>query len=243
MVLPTARCHPTYPVYHVLSELSCCQCDRQSNYTTTPDLFVDQPLFQPGDHVKHPLRPEWGDGEVRQASLAKYNGKDGQRLVIVFKNQGKVTINTAVIQLVARDKATDNTMNAANSTDWLSQLEAKQGNKKNDLTGLPESITDPFTDIVVRLERTLKDYSYTAENPRSLLEWAMRQTDMSDPLTQYTRHDLEQAFSRYAYLRGKHLLELVRTLKRNNKRPLLIEMQNKPWPNGATNDLRKAITA
>lgn len=189
------------------------------------------------------MRPEWGDGQVRQASLTKYNGKEGQRLVIVFKNQGKVTINTAVIKLVAKEKVTDHSMNAPQSTDWLSELEAQQGNKKNKLTGLPESLTDPFTEQVTRLERTLGDYRYTAENPRSLLEWAMRQTSMDDPLTQYTRHDLEQAFDRYAYVRGKHLLELVRTLKRNNKRPLLDQMLGKQWPQGAADDLRKAISA
>ncbi|MBL4699615.1 MAG: DUF3553 domain-containing protein [Phycisphaeraceae bacterium] len=203
---------------------------------------MNQPQFNPGDFVRHPLRPQWGDGEVRQASLVRYNGKDGQRLVIMFKNHGKVTLNTAVIQLIAKEKATDN-MNTANSTDWLSNLEAQQGQKKNDLTALPESLTDPFTEIFTRLQRTLEDYQYTAENPRSLLDWAMRQTSMNDPLTQFTRHDLEQAFSRYLYVRGKHLLEMVRTIKRDNKRPLLIEMQNQTWPNGALNDLRKAITA
>lgn len=179
---------------------------------------------------------------MRQVSLAKHNGKDGQRLVIVFKNQGKVTINTAVIKLVAMDKAIDD-MKSANSANWLSQLEAERGMKKNDITGLPESLTDPFTDILVRVERTLADYKFTSDNPRSLLEWAMRQTGMNDPLTQYTRHDLEQAFSRYTYLRYKHLLELVRTLKRNNKRPMLDLMLTKSWPNTATADLRKALIA
>ncbi len=203
---------------------------------------MNQPLFQPGDLVKHPLKPEWGEGEVRQASLTKYNGKDGQRLVIVFKNHGKVTINTAVIKLTAKEKASDD-MNAANSTDWLSQLEAQQGIKKNDLTGLPESLTDPFTDILTRVERTLADYRYTADNPRSLLEWAMRQTGMNDPLTEYTRHDLEQAFGHYTYVRYKHLLELVRTVKKSNKRPMLDALSTKPLPNGAANDLRKAISA
>lgn len=203
---------------------------------------MDQPLFQPGDLVKHPLRPEWGDGQVRQVSLAKHNGKEGQRLVIMFKNHGKVTINTAVIQLHAKDKATDE-MKTANSADWLSELEAQRGIKKNDLTGLPESLTDPFTDIITRVERTLGDYRYTSDNPRSLLEWAMRQTGMNDPLTQYTRHDLEEAFSRYTYVRYKHLLELVRTVKRSNKRPLLDALLAKTLPNGAANDLKKALTA
>ena len=203
---------------------------------------MNQTLFKTGDLVKHPLRPLWGEGEVRQASQTRYNGKDGQRLVVVFKNQGKVTINTAVVQLQAKDEAKDD-MNTANSTDWLSDLEAKQDSNKNDLTGLPESITDPFTDIVTRLQRTLADYRYTNANPRSLLEWAMRQTGMDDPLSEYTRHDLEAAFSRYTYLRGKYLLETVRTLKRNNKRPLLIQMQNQTWPNGAASELKKAISA
>ena len=203
---------------------------------------MDQQLFQPGDLVKHPLRPEWGDGKVREVALAKHNGKEGQRLVIMFKNHGIVTINTAVVQMHAKDKAT-NDMKTANSDHWLSDLEARQGNMKNQLTSLPETLTDPFTDIITRVERTLGDYRYTSDNPRSLLEWAMRQTDMNDPLTQYTRHDLEEAFSRYTYLRYKHLLELVRTVKRSNNRPLLEVLLTKTHPNGAANDLRKAIAA
>ena len=49
---------------------------------------MDQQLFQPGDLVKHPLRPEWGDGKVREVALAKHNGKEGQRLVILDEQIG-----------------------------------------------------------------------------------------------------------------------------------------------------------
>jgi hypothetical protein len=49
---------------------------------------------------------------------------------------------------------------------------------------------------------------------------------MNDPLTKYTRHDLEQAFARFARNRDQHLKELVRQLKRNGKHQTLVQARN-----------------
>jgi len=65
--------------------------------------MVESPQFRVGDEVVHPLRREWGTGVIQQAAPASHQGKQGQRLVVQFANQGRVTINTAVVPLVSKD--------------------------------------------------------------------------------------------------------------------------------------------
>jgi hypothetical protein len=90
---------------------------------------------------------------------------------------------------------------------------------------LPEALTDVFSSDLQRLSATLDSYKYTTE-PRPLIDWAVVQTGMNDPLTKYTRHDLEQAFARFARNRDQHLKELVRQLKRNGKHQTLVQARN-----------------
>jgi alpha-D-ribose 1-methylphosphonate 5-triphosphate synthase subunit PhnG len=47
----------------------------------------------PGDFVRHPDRPDWGLGQVQSVI--------GARATVNFENAGKVTINTAVVTLIA----------------------------------------------------------------------------------------------------------------------------------------------
>jgi hypothetical protein len=49
-------------------------------------------LITPGDYVHHP-REDWGLGQVQSV--------DGDRVTCNFEHRGKVTINTAVIELTA----------------------------------------------------------------------------------------------------------------------------------------------
>ena len=47
--------------------------------------------IEPGQWVRHPAHPEWGDGQVQSAV--------GARVTVNFEHQGKVLINAAVIDL------------------------------------------------------------------------------------------------------------------------------------------------
>jgi hypothetical protein len=108
---------------------------------------------------------------------------------------------------------------------WLDQLERSNKNS-HELWELPEALTDVFTSDLQRLLATLDSYKYTTE-PRPLIDWAVMQTGMDDPLSKYTRHDLEQAFARFARDRDLHLKEFVRQLKRNGKQQILVQARLK----------------
>jgi len=112
----------------------------------------------------------------------------------------------------------------AASKGWLDQLERSNKNS-HELWELPEALTDVFSSDLQRLSATLDSYKSTTE-PRPLIDWAVVQTGMNDPLTKYTRHDLEQAFARFARNRDQHLKELVRQLKRNGKHQTLVQARS-----------------
>jgi hypothetical protein len=48
-------------------------------------------MIEPGQWVRHPDRPDWGEGQVQSAV--------GARITVNFENQGKVLINAALVDL------------------------------------------------------------------------------------------------------------------------------------------------
>ncbi len=181
--------------------------------------------YQQGDVVTHPKRPEWGQGVVKHSQAIVHEGAAAQRLSVEFANRGRVVINTAVAPLAPKGKKKTMSSSITSSGGWLDQLE--QGNKNtHELWELPEALTDVFTSDLQRLLATLETYKFTTE-PRPLIDWAVGQTGMDDPLSKYTRHDLEQAFARFARDRDLHLKEMVRQLKRNGKQQVLVQARNK----------------
>lgn len=97
---------------------------------------------------------------------------------------------------------------------WLDAMDP-DGSKSNELWDLPDELSDPFASLVDRLKATLQTYRFSTE-PRALMDWAIVQTGLNDPLSKYTRSELEQAFPRYVRDRDGHLKDLVRQLKRAN---------------------------
>lgn len=186
-----------------------------------------QPQFSPGDIVIHPLRPEWGQGRVERTSPAVFQGKKGQSLIVTFANHGRVTINTAVAPLAsAQTKGPTHAMKptftqSSSEQGWLGTISGTGSD--NPLAALPDACNDPFASDRQRLEATAATYRYSTE-ARSLIDWAVAQTGLDDPLSQYTRHDLEQAFPRFARDREKHLRDLVFQMKRANKSDIVKEV-------------------
>jgi hypothetical protein len=219
--------------------------------------------FTRGDVVIHPRRPEWGDGVVDQAVTTTHEGKAAQRLVVRFSNQGSVTINTGVATLVrkdaisamtttttpsfatalktgagAREGASGGSGGSEGGGGWLASLGS--GPQTAELHRLPEAMTDPFASIQKRLTATLESYRYSTE-PRSLVDWGCAQTGLNDPLSKYTRHELEQAFPRFARDRDHHLNDLIRTLKKQGKASLIEEVLRSITLPAARTALQRAI--
>lgn len=202
--------------------------------------------FKPGDRVIHTRRPEWGLGVVNQARTIIHDGVEAQQLVVTFANYGRVTLNTALAHLSPSPQAMDQTaMKTTHSSQaygssagsdttkgWLDTLERSR-NGEDAFWRLPESLTDPFISIAKRLAATLETFRYgtDAYHARNVLEWAIAQTGLSDPMTRYTRQELEQGFRRFLRLRDQHLVELVRAIKRQGRLDVLEEcLRNTPYP-------------
>jgi hypothetical protein len=47
--------------------------------------------FEPGALVRHPQKPDWGQGQVQSAI--------GTRVTVMFEHAGKVVVDTSVITL------------------------------------------------------------------------------------------------------------------------------------------------
>lgn len=198
--------------------------------------------FAKGDTVLHAKRPEWGHGKVR--SIAALTGPDGsaQRLTVDFANRGRVVLSTAIAPLVHQASAppqpkrtsprltpseplaatrtlatatvsSGDSGNSGSSGGWLTAMDGGPGER--DLWDLPDALTDPFASLGDRLRATLQTCRYSTES-RALMDWAIAQTGLDDPLSRYTRPELEHAFPRFARDRDQHLRDLVRQLKRKD---------------------------
>lgn len=202
-------------------------------------------LFAPGDIVIHPKRPQWGDGRVVSAIKINHEGQVGQRLVVRFANHGQTTINTAVVPLISKETVSDmssTTSYSHSGQGWLDAL-SRDANG-HELFKLPEELIDPFATLEKRFEATLISIKRLPDgkDPRGLLDWAVGQTGMNDPLTKYTRPELEQAFSRFARNREQHLAGLIKQLRAKGKLSYVQQIQRKAVTPVVKQALARAIS-
>lgn len=162
---------------------------------------MSETIWKPGDRVKHPERPEWGVGTIAKAESAAHQGTKCQRLTIRFELGGLKTLSTAFAKL---RPATDG---AEQPKGWLAELERK--NPADRLTSLPDDVTDPFSGPIERLRRTLQLYRF-APAGASLIDWAVMQTGLKDPLSQLNRHELEDRFRTFRRVLDEHLRKVAR---------------------------------
>jgi hypothetical protein len=178
-----------------------------------------------GDRLMHAGRPEWGVGEVRSAESLSHNGTRCQRLTVRFDRAGVKTLSTAFADLRPADQMPrlqepppDLSANGAagpngGSGGWLAQ--AEQGSTVDEITRLPEAATDPFRSRKARFETTLGLYRFTPTGA-SLLDWASIQSGLKDPLTKFSRHELERLFDRFRMNLDTHLKKLGLELKKED---------------------------
>ncbi len=216
--------------------------------------------FKRGDSVIHPRRPEWGDGVVEQAIDIVHEGQPAQRLVITFANYGRVTINTAIAGVFAKEGYASMLHSSSSSHSstttlsgtpprprigWLDALDQSRNADQHELWRLTDGMTDPFLPLSKRLQNTLDSYRYGNDprHARHILDWAVAQTRLNDPLTKYTRHELEQGFRRYVRDRDNHLFDLVRQIKRQGGQGVLAQILGSTTEPLAHQTLDRAIRA
>jgi len=172
--------------------------------------------FKAGDRVRHEKRPEWGVGTIQRAENIRVGEKPTQRLVIRFANAGLKTLSTLGADLAhlngqashAPPNGSETLLDreAQSETGWLGEISKR--NPEDAMTQLPEEATDPFSTPIVRLKKTIALYRYQPDG-RGLSDWAVARSGLDDPLSRFTRHELEQFFDRWRFLRDKHLVKVL----------------------------------
>ncbi len=187
---------------------------------------MTQQSFAFGDQVRHPTRPEWGVGAVTKVETVTIDGRPAQRLSVRFPGQGVKVLNTGYVQLSRISGETGGAVGgdvpsggfqldeppaaevirSLDGADWLADVNRRRIEEA--MRVLPESARDPFASGRRRIEATLLLYRFDRTG-HGLIDWAIAQTGLEDPLTRFNRHELERFFDRWAAERDTHLSRLV----------------------------------
>lgn len=164
--------------------------------------------FEIGDRVLHATKPEWGVGHIARASAETHEGRPVQRLTIRFERAGVKTLSTAHADL--RPAPAEPTSDPAAPEDG----QAGEPITPERMIALPEPARDPFASPLERLTQTLSLYRFSNQGG-SLLDWAAMQSGLADPLTRFSRHDLEDLYDRFNRTLDQHLGALVVEVKKS----------------------------
>lgn len=182
--------------------------------------------FRVGDRVVHASYPEWGVGRVESAEGITHEGARRQRLGVRFERAGLKTLSTAFADLRPAEEGT--AIGRAEEQSGAGLIEgAAERSAAEVMISLPDAATDPFRPIGVRLRETLALYRFGGRGP-SLLDWAAAQSGLRDPLSRFTRHELEDFYVRYERERDKHLKRLVEQARRSDPAALAEAVSKAP---------------
>ncbi len=170
-----------------------------------------------GDRVRLPSKPEWGVGVVTTAKPTTVRGAPCWTLQVRFPNAGVKSINSSAASLERVEETT-----SEGGGEAAVAIEEAAATAGDDLLGpmaqrrvealmsdLPEACQDPFRSLAGRVEATLGLYRFDATGGR-LIDWAVAQTGLDDPMTRFNRQELETHFRKWAHARDQHLAKLVR---------------------------------
>jgi hypothetical protein len=172
-------------------------------------------VWRVGDQVRHRLKPEWNIGRILTVQDVVYEGRPEQRLTIRFERAGTRTLLTAFAQLDRVDSSDPRDRSPASQGEPVAGPFTQDGHTElaRKLLQLPEAATDPFASRRRRLEATLGLYRFS-DRGSALLDWAAMQTGLKDPLSSFSRHELEESFRRFQGLLDQHLRKLVKECRK-----------------------------
>ena len=170
-----------------------------------------------GNRVIHPKFPEWGSGAVIKVESTPVNGEPSTRVTVRFAHAGLKKFVGNVLPLDILDEGHSMPGDHSCKRPPIAEVEdlEKSGlcqavEQKLDeiMHAIPMACRDPFNTAEHRLRRTLELYKYDMSG-RGLMEWAMMQTGMDDPLSRFNRTELEVFFKHYSHELNKHLASLL----------------------------------
>lgn len=184
-------------------------------------------VLKQGDKVRHPKRPEWGIGEVTRIEMITRDGQPDQRAWVRFPSVGLKTLLVSVaapeavgagdaIDIATRlhEQTTLVDVEARREGGWLGEI-AKQ-RPEEVMSSLPPRATDPFLSAIKRMENTLSLYRF-GPSGAGLIDWAVAQSGLDDPLSRFNRHELEQFYQRWRFELDAHTGRLLQELRRDRQ--------------------------
>jgi hypothetical protein len=173
-----------------------------------------------GDRVRVPSKPEWGIGSVTRAASTCVKGESCWALTVRFPNAGIKTLNTSVAILERVEETTES--GAGEAAVVIAEAELTAGDElfgpmakrrvEALMVVLPESCRDPIKSLAARVTLTLELNRFN-DSSRGLVDWAVAQTGLDDPLSRVNRQELETHFRKWSEERDQHLAKLVREAK------------------------------
>jgi hypothetical protein len=207
--------------------------------TSTPGtVAVDaQTNYEVGDRLRHRKRPEWGVGTITRIEPVRLGDRADQRLWIRFSNAGSKAVLASIGELdriaADGDGHTLTEREARHEGGWLGEIARRR--PEDAMTELPPEASDRFLPLRKRLDFTLGLYRFEPVGGK-LLDWAIAQTGLEDPLARFSRHELEQFFQRWAFHRDQHLGRLV---QESRAEPGVLQAATAQAPPAAQRALRK----
>jgi hypothetical protein len=174
-----------------------------------------------GEKVRHVKKPEWGVGSVTKVETVTRQGARDQRLWIRFANGGLKTVLSSMAELepadgpaaaVATGGDTFAAREARHEGGWLGEIAKRQ--PEEGMTSLPAAASDPFLAVERRLGFILDLYRFEPVGGK-LIDWAVAQSGLDDPLSRFNRHELEKFFERWAHDRDVALHRTMQECRRN----------------------------
>lgn len=181
-----------------------------------------QTVFKKGDRVRHPSRPEWGTGTISRIESLSRGGTPDMRLWVRFPTTGEKALlaSAAALELVdspaaeqlVGDRPTVHQLDMANGGGWLADVSKR---KIDDvMVAVSDDAINPFASPQRRLADLLALYRFDG-SPARLVEWAVAQSGLDDPMSRFNRQELEQFHKRWLLNVDAQLLKLLTELKRD----------------------------
>ena len=173
--------------------------------------------FKIGEKVRHSKRPEWGTGSITKIEVITRDGRPDRRIWIRFPSAGEKTVLASMAELEHVEAApmtagqTLADVHARADTGWLGEISKR---KPEDLmVALPDAATDPFIPLRRRIQNALGLYRFDGSGAK-LIEWAIAQSGLNDPMSRFSRHELEQFFQRWRFALDAQLGKLIQEARR-----------------------------
>ena len=206
------------------------------------DTMPQTTSFKIGEKVRHCKRPEWGVGSIAKIEVITREGRPDRRIWIRFPNVGEKTVLASLAEL--EHVETDSLATAASSSPTLADMHARadagwlgeisKSKPEDMMIALPDAATDPFIPVARRLKNTFALYRF--DGGSKLIDWAVAQSGLNDPMSRFSRHELESFFQRWRFALDAQLGKLLQEAR---KEPGSLEDASRGAPPAAMAAMRK----